>query len=344
MGEGGRLEQIQILRGVAASLVFIFHLVVIADLYTPAALRHWVEFGQIGVDLFFVISGFVMSYSVRDLRGPDEAAIFLSRRLWRIAPLLYFVTIVQLLLILADRDPLGMPQLVNGFTILPVLEGSSPFDTYAVVPAWTLGYELAFYLLVALIVAIRTRWRLTILAGMVLTLPLLPLSWPSALSPFGNYLMFEFAFGVAAYGLWSRNLITPRLALAAGLAGLLLLALPLAGGGIGLSQNPIGAPRVLLWGIPSGLLLVALLRWKPGTGGLTRLGSWLGAVSYSMYLIHTVAFDAIAPVFVSKFPLPIAMIGMAVVGIVATWWVHRVVESPLLAMRFYRRPTRAITI
>lgn len=323
-GRQEHIHQITVLRGVAASLVFVFHLVLTVDRYTPAVLRPWVAFGEIGVDLFFVISGFVMVHSVRRLSGPRDAAGFLGRRIWRIAPLLYIATLVHLLFGAAYGRQIDAAQVINVLTILPVMETPAG-ASHALVTAWTLGFELAFYLAVGLVVAAGINWRVTALAGILLTLVAVGQLPAPALRPYAAPLMIEFAFGMIGYALWSRGLVTGRLAAFLALAGGLLLVLPMS------------ELRVLKWGVPCGLLFVAALAWKPGDGSLTRAGIWLGAISYSLYLCHVVVFDALGPLFSLFMPLPLLGITLGIAGLVVSWRVHDRVEVPLLRWKWRNR-------
>ena len=101
--DGGRLESVQILRGIAAMLVVFNHAGLLAlsikSQFGPSWLvpsKAAAEMGAIGVDLFFVISGFVMALSARRFIGPWGASTFLALRFVRIAPLYYLASLVML--------------------------------------------------------------------------------------------------------------------------------------------------------------------------------------------------------------------------------------------------------
>ena len=320
----GRLDSIQVMRGLAALLVFAFHLVVTVDRYTPAELRGWVDFGQIGVDLFFVISGFVMAHSTRSLTTAREATQFLVRRLWRIAPLLYVVASAHILWSFAFGRPPGLGAILNCFAILPVAEAAEG-SAYALIPAWTLGFELAFYLLVAVAVTALDRWRLPVLILALLLLPQLPVPWPAAFAPYGDALMMEFAFGVGLWILWNRNLISRRFSIAAGLLAICAAAFTVP-------DMPEPDSRAFAWGIPAALAFAAMLALVPTNKGVGRALIWLGSASYSLYLCHVVVVDAAAPVLVPWLPLPIVGPLLGLLGLSATWWLHSRFELPLLSL------------
>jgi exopolysaccharide production protein ExoZ len=311
-----RLAGLDVLRGIAAMAVFVFHIGTTLDGYTPTNLRALAHFLIAGVDLFFVISGFVIAYSVRHLDGVADARTFVLRRLWRIAPLLYVMTIAFLLFSsIRDRE-FSQALILNSVTIIPLIHTPPGEWSHALPTAWTLGFELGFYLIVAAVVASSTRWRLwgialgTIVAGAAI-----------------SSLMFEFAFGVFAYAIWSRNLLTPTRAVWIGLAGVVLFLLPLEG------------ERFLISGIPSTLVLIGFL----GFAFTFRPALWLGKISYSLYLSHLVTFEAIGAIAGHFLPLPAAAIVLVVAGLVIAWLVYEAVEAPSmrLAKRWKTRSTSA---
>lgn len=187
-----RLQSIQALRGAAALSVMVFHLCLKVDHLTGTDLYAHTYLLQRGVDVFFVISGFVMAHSVRGLNGPGDAAGFMVRRYWRIAPLLYSLTLAGVALAVSQRIGADPARIVNSVTVLPLMQ--SPFKYQYVLPqAWTLGFEMAFYLMVAAVVALRVPRRLTVLAI------------ACCFAAVVNIRMVEFAVGVGAYGLWTRG-------------------------------------------------------------------------------------------------------------------------------------------
>lgn len=304
-----RLQSIQALRGIAALSVFTYHLIATADRYTSANLKHFVSVLPIGVDLFFVISGFVMAYSVRNFAGVGGASIFLARRIWRIAPLLYVVSTAYVLMAWAYGYALDAARIANCFTILP-LSASPAHYQYALVPAWTLGFEMAFYLLVAAVLASGTRHRFPVLIGAVCLLPFVAM----------GSLMIEFGFGVAAYWIWSKDLLRPRHA-----APLLTVA-------VVLFILAWGRAEVIAWGIPCALAFAAALSWQKPPEALLRLGN----ISYSLYLSHVLTFDALVPLLLPV-GLWVMVAVMAPVGIVIAWLVYEAIEAPLQRMWSHSR-------
>lgn len=293
-----RLIEIQILRAFAALLVVMHHAqfeaTVLADRtglpFSGSALLPW----QAGVDVFFVISGFIIVHAARSLYGvPGGSARFLAHRIARVVPLYWLVT--ALYLAVAWRAPAtltGGDNLTSGYVAASFLFWPSLRADGLIQPlyslGWTLNYEMAFYVVFAAGLGWgRGRafvWLCGALSGLVL-LGLLAPALPVPLRFWSNPIVLEFALGGAVGLLRADGLrlsILPRGALA--LAGLALLA---AAG----EQGDLARP--LAYGIPA-LLLVAAAALGPAERDAavsrpTRALASLGDASYALYLLHPFA-------------------------------------------------------
>ena len=145
-----RLDHIQALRGIAALLVVVSHLLIIEQKYSAdQILGDWATYGMAGVDLFFVISGFIMVYVMWDRpRGVKASGEFLWGRASRIYPLYWVVSLVLLALWFVRPDMVfssieGEPNFIKSFLLFP--------DTREPLLAvgWTLVHEMYFYLVFA---------------------------------------------------------------------------------------------------------------------------------------------------------------------------------------------------
>jgi len=121
-----RLDHIQALRGIAALMVVVSHLLIIERKYSvDQILGDWAIYGMAGVDLFFVISGFIMVYVMWDRpRGPKAAGEFLWGRASRIYPLYWVVSLVLFALWLVRPDMVfssidAPPDIVKSFALFP---------------------------------------------------------------------------------------------------------------------------------------------------------------------------------------------------------------------------------
>ena len=256
-----KLRSIQVLRGVAAMAVVAHH-----------AFDGDTRLGAAGVDLFFVISGFIMATCT----GGRTARQFLADRAWRIYPL--WLIAVLPWLFMEPTTPLGI---VRSLTLWPV------YGHNYVVPAlgvgWTLSFELLFYAGFAAALATRASVPLLIF-GLCLVLGLTTnnlLFWFV-----GSPLTFEFLMGVAIARMPTRE----TFGVAAAVMGLILFAILPAtyfdqsfGGG--------AIFRVVCWGIPAGLLVYGLRALEQRLSGRAfDLPVLLGNASYSIYLFHQLVF------------------------------------------------------
>jgi peptidoglycan/LPS O-acetylase OafA/YrhL len=176
-----KLQSIQALRGVAALLVVLFHLRTlemksIADngLTEPTWMGGLFTNGYAGVDLFFVISGFIMVFVTRNSRsGPKPAADFLFARVTRIYPVWWaFVAAMTIYMTTAygmsGQSP-GWLKATNGQPILPYLAKSFLLIPQPAFPilnvGWTLVHEVYFYLVFTLFMLAPRRFLPVCLGG-----------------------------------------------------------------------------------------------------------------------------------------------------------------------------------
>jgi exopolysaccharide production protein ExoZ len=282
---------VQGLRAVAALLVFGIHLNVIERRFTGSAfLDGFSPLGDWGVDLFFVISGFVMITSCwNDFATPGVSLRFLLRRVSRIYPP-YWVIVIPIL-ILYLRAP-GMvnasqaikPNIIASFLLLPQVGFG------LLIVGWTLVYEMFFYVMFAMILTAPRRYCLPLTAGWaVLTLILCFVAQHVNnlyLSTYTDPLLLEFMFGVGVgYVMKVRTVPFVIPALALGVVGLAVsnhfyLTIDAALGNH-------GALRFLLIGIPAALIFCGVVGLETRYGWIVP--GWvqvIGNASYSLYLWH----------------------------------------------------------
>ncbi len=285
---------IQILRAVAATMVVVHHATIM--LWERSHLRVGNTFGaSAGVDIFFVISGFVMTISTGPLRDAmHPARTFLARRLERVVPMYWLVTTAKVLgLLLIPALCLnaigGVRHILASYLFLPTLNFQQAF-TPVVVVGWTLDFEMAFYALFA--VALAFRWRpMIFLAPVLLLVPLLPFAhYPAPLLGLHFYqdtLLWEFLFGTVL-GLavpWARRVPWP--------VGIALLAFGFYRLFLRLPLN-FHQWRGLWWGLPALAIVLGAISLERRWGARSpRWALELGDASYSIYLVHTFVLPAI---------------------------------------------------
>ncbi|XBQ16466.1 MAG: acyltransferase [Oceanicaulis sp.] len=300
-----KLDTIQLLRGLAALAVTLYHLplaeqaaIDLAGSEETAALGWLTRNGFAGVDVFFVISGFIMVYVTRARpRGARSAADFLAARVIRIYPLWWvFAAAAVAISLAATRSPVqpafGVPEeaipayLAASFALVP-----QDFPPVLNV-GWTLIHEMYFYLVFAALLLAPQRllpmaiaaWAAVVVLAATVFGELTASSAVTALV--FHPLTLEFTAGAAAALLIASGV--KRFALPAALAGGGALALAMiAADGVGHG----GWSRALLFGAPATLLIYGLAAMeldKPRA--IARPLVFLGDASYALYLAHTLVF------------------------------------------------------
>lgn len=331
------LLSVQYLRGIAAALVVFYHA---RDQLPAAKALIDTQIGLAGVDLFFVISGFVMTYTTAV--QPISAGAFLARRAARIVPLYWVVTaFLAVLLITApgvfNSSVFTWPSFFQSLFFIPhqnpgVLGGVLPMLKLG----WTLNYEVLFYLVFAGLIALpparRTALMALLFAVLVAAVAILdPNSIP--LRFWGDSIIFEFIFGCIVGTLFLNGGLKklPRVLWAAVLV-LAILALVAA------SFETPGLLRFLVWGLPCALIAMAAiaLEQKATAPWRNRALHFLGDASYSIYLVHAYIVVAFRILW-TQFGLPMA--GWAAVvsfialcmfaGIAAGCVTYLLIERPL---------------
>lgn len=239
---------------------------------------------EAGVDLFFVISGFVMVYSSRNRFGaPGASRDFLGRRIARIVPLYWAATTMFIAVALATPIRLDAPipswaAVLASYLFLPFPQADGTLLPVLRV-GWTLNYEMFFYVLFACTIALPIRPALLALAGILTALTLLHASGafsnPQVLF-WSDPIVLEFVMGMSLGWLAVRGVRFPRALRWVGALALVVLAV-----------NPAlhGFPRTVAFGLPAvGLVAAALapVRRTPALMVLSRLG----AASYAIYVLH----------------------------------------------------------
>jgi peptidoglycan/LPS O-acetylase OafA/YrhL len=343
------LAQIQSLRGVAALLVMVSHLVQIeARSVSRPILPDSFTYGMLGVDLFFVISGFIMVFVTRDWVKPGRIGEFLFSRAARIYPL-YWIVSLALFAVWIIRPELvfssspNQPNLLNSVLLFP----SYAYPLLEV--GWTLVYEMGFYFVFALLLLLPARARPIGLClwGVIVALGL-AFGWQSThavMFHLINPLTFEF-LGGAAMGLaflrwegsrtWGWGLV---------IVGGLSLALWFVIGGATFED---GWPRVIRFTAPSAaLVLGAALLDRHGISPfkpLATLGDW----SYSLYLTHLLSLVLVSKIWraLGLELTPLFLILAVSFAILVSGLTYRIIEAPLhtgarkIRRRFFAPPDR----
>jgi len=295
----GEIVSVQYLRGLAALMVVIYHITG----FERFGISRW-RIGNQGVDIFFVISGFIMWTTAQDL-SPQR---FLARRLVRLVPLYWFFTLLMAATSpifggsSLDEHRIGFRTTVLSLFFIPFHVNFDPRRPIFPILAqgWTLNYEMAFYVSFAIALFLPTkRARAT---SMVMGLGLLCMvGWiaPPAqplLYEITHPIMIEFLFGIAVAAAVHRlPSLNPRAYIVLLMTAWLLL--------IASGHAEMNRGRWLVVGLPAAILVLAAIALEPFLRQRpVRVLRTIGNASYALYLCHPFVLKACAMVL-SRLPL-----------------------------------------
>lgn len=281
------LNTLQLLRGIAAIAIVFFHGLIGTDIYK------FVKYGNMGVHLFFVLSGFIIVY-IHYFDIGDRAKIkpFVVKRFLRIFPLYWMTTLIYIVLVIPFGHRFSFEYILKSILLLP--QQNMPI----VGAAWTLEYEIFFYFLFCLLIFHRKMlypvfaiWFISIV--MFLISPLRENSL--IINTVFNPINLEFLLGCGAALLVRKKKIrvgwVPKTAV---LIGLLGITLSLTLSYIGLQ----GIPKVLLWGVPCAVLIFGLVELELNQKvNVPKIFVYLGDASYSIYLTHLITLLVFSKIF-----------------------------------------------
>lgn len=329
------IMSIQYLRGLAAVLVVIFHHAnALHDHYAPGFPPFLV--GAFGVDLFFVVSGFIMWMTTagRNVAPGD----FLRRRALRIVPLYWAFTLATAFV--STRDGLAVnlavdyERLLRSLFFIPQWHADYVLVAPTMLVGWTLNLEMMFYLVFAGALALPQGYRAGAVAGLLALAAAARAVAPDpahpALNLYTQSIVIEFGagalLGALHTGRWSRHFAAP----AAPFAGALFAA-----AGIGLLMLSPAEPdmRGLAWGAPALFICIAALCTEKLIA-LRPIGAlkFIGDASYSIYLSHLMAMAVSVKLFGARLgpEAPLATLaGQTAFAVAAGCFVYQFVERPL---------------
>jgi len=322
---------IQFLRGFAACLVLLHH-----------ALPHFkamnldnivfetvAQFGYIGVDIFFVISGFVMALtSVKKIQSPQSSWLFIKKRFLRIYLGYWPIFIITLVYLSAiDSDLLMNKKLLQSFFLI----NANMFDLL-IAPAWSLTYELYFYAIVAFLI-ISKKIKPLIIFGLIISFIIfktfiVELGANRVIDFFFSTLLLEFISGYLLFYFLDTLSKTFYLWLA-----LILATLALA---FGVYFNiGYGFIRVLTFGVFAfSLVWLFVILEKNKIFIVKGLFKKIGNSSYTLYLSHTILLYAfyksgLRAYFVNQDMSLFGFIFVLIFILLISYVFYRLVELPL---------------
>jgi peptidoglycan/LPS O-acetylase OafA/YrhL len=282
-----RLLSIQALRGIAALLVVFNHA---WDQLPWFKARFPLPIGHSGVDLFFVISGFVMVFITTEREHSPGS--FAAARIIRIVPLYWFYTFAAAILLLTAPQLFGR----NEFTLAHLIQSLAfvphwaPADPHSISPmvklGWTLNYEMFFYAVFTIAMVISTKARVWISLAVLIALAGLGTfihnGGVATIQVYTDNIVLEFAFGMMLAKLF--GVMKPFKGDFAVACALILV------GAVGIVVDAQWFeiyPRCLVYGLPAAAAVLGCLILEAGHyGKFNRLLLLTGDASYSIYLAH----------------------------------------------------------
>lgn len=327
--ESHKYNGVQFLRICAAILVLVLHSgLYVRERLNPTAVL-WAN-GMYGVDLFFVISGFVMiSSSVKLFGTAGGWKTFVRHRVVRIVPMYWLVTSLKLIAVLTTsglvlHSRFNPAHVVASYLFLPWRNAEGQLEPLVGV-GWTLNFEMFFYAVFAAALYLRRN------VFLVVGVPLLLLSAMSAFvqpgwPPFSFYFstrVLEFYLGMIVAHLLRRQKRLPPLVAATVFCGSAILVLA--------SIHYPHLPAVLMPGVPMAMIVYSVASVEDRLHKMPSFILYLADASYVIYLIHPMCAPAAATVLarVGIGNVALGVLGGVCVGIVSGCLFHQFVEIPV---------------
>lgn len=324
---------IQYLRFIACIMVVVLHITKKISLNSGGEDGYF-YLGASGVDIFFVISGFIMAYISN--KKESNGLVFIKSRIVRIYPI-YAITLIPYILIFIAAPELvnshgQPPSILKSITLIPFISGS-----YVNMVSWTLSFEFYFYIIFAVSLFISKK---AIETSSIIILSLLLIGVLFDITLIKSAIVIEFLIGMWIFKILNGREVKKSIAIAIIMLGLILISTS--------SNTEVGGTgfdRVVYYGIPSTIIFIGFLLINQTTHEIKSL-SLLGAASYSIYLTHIITINAIYFLFKKItnpsdfywFVVAIATLSSVVVGLLA----YKLIEVPsskLIRSLFIKKTT-----
>jgi exopolysaccharide production protein ExoZ len=291
---------IQYLRGIAAFLVVLYHANNLFEQYYDYSLLKGILYpGYMGVDIFFVISGFIIfTVHKHDIGLPDRSSQFFLKRFFRIYPV-YWLILLAILPVYFIMPSFGQGYETDAKEIISSIFLLFPTENMPIlVVAWTLQHEVLFYVLFGVLLILlysknKTLAKILIISWAILCFTSLFISFET-MHPFYklifNPINLEFLMGCTIAWILNKKETKLKTAYFIFAFGITLLLISWFSTFLGITDFN----RIFTWGIPSTILIMSLiLIERKSNSKKNRLFILLGDASYSIYLTHYPAMSVI---------------------------------------------------
>jgi peptidoglycan/LPS O-acetylase OafA/YrhL len=338
-----RINALQGLRAYAAISVMIGH-GILEFHATKAQPMPFNEFPLIaGVDIFFVLSGFVMYYTSAEHFGhPGMATAFWRKRFIRLVPLYWIFTSLMVAVLMVMSSHVRSTEFDTWNVISSYLFIPSERPSGRIAPilslGWTLNYEMFFYFAFGISLFFSKNRGVILLIAFFCALALIGMMYPLSFTPlhfWTDSIVLEFTAGVLLGALRSRRDIERSLFVCIIMFALSVLLLIIG--------SDLDIPRFMKGGIPASLMLYAALSLpKRIDQSIPSSVILLGDSSYALYLSHrfilrgtTIVFGLIA--FPRNIELYCYVIITLITAVMLSIAVHRYVELPMMRLGSRKR-------
>ena len=332
------LYNLHLLRVIAALGVVYFHTT------SSAGLKLDWDVGSRGVDVFFVISGFIIAYI-----GTAKPAQFFRRRLIRVVPFYWAATLFVFAMVvvaphLFRSTTSSVPHLVTSLLFIPHEAVTGEMQPTLLL-GWSLNFEMFFYVLFAMALRISPRWSPAVCVGWIVgfVIAIHTLAGHSAIMNFyARPIVLEFCYGIAVFYVFRWcSARKDRLAQIVALKWLLVVVLVANLVALNVFEEHYreAVPRYLVAGIPAFFIVASALVLERVYGLTTnnRLIYLLGEASYIVYLVHPYIVFTVLRVLVKdagalSSPVLVALIAalLALTSVIAIA-IHVLFEKPVMA-------------
>lgn len=319
------IYSIQYLRGIAALLVVLHHAAHKGFQYGNSSLD-WLKIGSSGVDLFFIISGFIMCYTTHN--KSIDFYTFIKNRIERIIPLYWFFSVLALIIFLIAPQYVnssgGNTGVLASFLLIP--NGQK----YLVNNGWTLSYEFYFYAIFSLFILFNhnKKYRYINICLTILILTIIGTQIKTNIF-FLNFIfsdfLLEFALGIVAFIIFKKITINHLISTTMIVFSFIWL--------VYLNNNSSIFNNSLNYAIPMFLLFNGFLHlemfFKKNNKYIPVFFERLGSSSYSLYLVHPFILSPIA-LILNKLNLQIYVlfpILITATSIIAGWFTYIYIEK-----------------
>ncbi|MEH2280666.1 MAG: acyltransferase [Nostoc sp.] len=300
-----KLNLLQVYRGLAAVLVVLTHgnLILSREMHQGDLLQIF-HFGWIGVDFFFVLSGFIIFYIHQsDIGKPNKLKSFIFKRFIRVYPLYWSILSIKILVSLfnTNKDSIyqrSPDEIIKAILLLP--QDHSILESNFIGVSWTLSYEVFFYCIFALLILKNTKISQSIIVawiiGIILNLlNLLPIGESFLLGFIFNERNLEFVLGcLAAYTISKYQF---KFATSLIYASIFLLVISVINTRYK-EFDVSGIPSLVAYGIPFTLLIIGSVYLELSkTVNIPQILIYIGNASYSIYLTHGFFLSNIVKIF-----------------------------------------------